>query len=102
MTNIGQVACRALGFTGFTYVTAVEYEPMMGFGYNLGRDVGCQGAFGLDRCLRVFGQSDAVRYSKNMCINGHGGLSKDNGKDYIGCLTPYPGIVSNSSIVEGT
>lgn len=71
-----ETAVEAIGSPGLAYIAAMEYEPVVGTAYEVGRDMSDEGALGLERILASGGKSDAFADTEHMGVDSHSGLVK--------------------------
>lgn len=62
---------------------------MVGAGDEFFRDVFYELLFGMEGCACSGGKADALGYSKDVGIYGHGGFSPYYGEDDVGCFASY-------------
>jgi hypothetical protein len=70
--------------TSSAYVASVENEPMMGMRHERFGNVLDECFFGFEWGATIVGETNAVSYAKNMCVDCHSGLSETYGGDDIG------------------
>ena len=72
-------AFRAFGMTCSTDVSAMQYQPMMGYRDELGGNMLDQSTFGAERCLGAASQPEAVGNPKYVSIDRHRRFVKHDG-----------------------
>lgn len=98
----GESAVGTMRGAGLADIAAVEKQPMVRLGDEVGGDIARQLVLGLAWRLAVGGQSEAFRDAEDMRIHRIVGWFHITAHTTLAVLRPTPGKVCKSSILSGT